>query len=179
MSLHKKHYVKNWEHYKPEQRTTITIAGAKAAAIKPERINYITEDVAYWRKANHIHKYFVDNYNDGDDNNGEIYIGDIDNLKKLLDVVNEVLAASELIAGAVTNGYRYEGGEKKPIIESGKVIKDNTIAMKLLPTEEGFFFGSTEYDEYYIDDLEYTKKMIEEELALGDTGAEYIYHASW
>lgn len=34
------------------------------------------------------------------------------------------------------------------------VLKDYTLAKDLLPTQEGFFFGSTNYDEYYYDDVE-------------------------
>lgn len=34
-----------------------------------------------------------------------------------------------------------------------KVLADHSLANKLLPTEDGFFFGSTEYDDWYFDDL--------------------------
>lgn len=34
-----------------------------------------------------------------------------------------------------------------------KVLSDHSLAEKLLPTESGFFFGSTEYDDWYFDDL--------------------------
>ena len=51
----------------------------------------------------------------------------------------------------------------------------------LLPTQGGFFFGSTGYDEYYYQSLEETSKVIREELnsnsSLGRT--EYIYQSSW
>lgn len=51
----------------------------------------------------------------------------------------------------------------------------------LLPTQGGFFFGSTDYDEYYYQSLEETSKVIREELnsnsSLGRT--EYIYQSSW
>lgn len=33
-----------------------------------------------------------------------------------------------------------------------KVIKDKTKAKQELPTTSGFFFGSTEYDEYYFEE---------------------------
>tara|TARA_R110002074_G_scaffold353971_1_gene525755 strand:- start:222 stop:596 length:375 start_codon:yes stop_codon:yes gene_type:complete len=51
----------------------------------------------------------------------------------------------------------------------------------LLPTQGGFFFGSTDYDEYYYQSLEETSKVIREELnsnsSLGRT--EYFYQSSW
>ena len=34
-----------------------------------------------------------------------------------------------------------------------KVLTDHTLAETLLPTCSGFFFGSTEYDEYYFEDV--------------------------
>ena len=32
-------------------------------------------------------------------------------------------------------------------------MKNHELADKLLPTMNGFFFGSTDYDEYYYDDV--------------------------
>ena len=34
-----------------------------------------------------------------------------------------------------------------------KVLKDHTLAKELLPTQEGFFFGSTNYNEFYYKDV--------------------------
>lgn len=48
---------------------------------------------------------------------------------------------------------------------------------KILPTHGGFFFGSTEYDNYYMEDIKDTIKIIDRALA---SPAEYfIYQASW
>jgi hypothetical protein len=54
-----------------------------------------------------------------------------------------------------------------------KVIK--TKNAELLPPQAGFFFGSTEVDEYYMEDLKETVKIIN---AL-DPDGEYVYRASW
>ena len=35
-----------------------------------------------------------------------------------------------------------------------KVLENNDLASELLPTTEGFFFGSTNYDDYYFKDVE-------------------------
>ena len=48
-------------------------------------------------------------------------------------------------------------------MQDGKTIKDSSLAKELLPTAEGFFFGSTDYNEYYYQDLVNTKKIIEQE----------------
>jgi hypothetical protein len=39
------------------------------------------------------------------------------------------------------------------------------VAEKLLPTQNGFFYGSTLYDEGYLEDLENTIKQIDEIIA--------------
>ena len=57
------------------------------------------------------------------------------------------------------------------------VLKDKDSASELLPCQEGFFFGSTDYDEYYFGDLEETIKMIEP-LIKEETG-DFYYKASW
>lgn len=40
------------------------------------------------------------------------------------------------------------------------VLDDNSKAPELLPTQEGFFFGDTSYDEYYFDELVRTRNNI-------------------
>lgn len=66
------------------------------------------------------------------------------------------------------------------------VLENHSKAQNLLPTEDGFFFGSTEYDEYYYEDLIYTKeivektlKFLEDRVANKDYDWEIIYQASW
>lgn len=68
MYLSKKTYVKNWDHMKPERMTQVTVIrdGKPIPHIKPERIEYVIEGMAYWRKANHIHKWFVDHCGGGE-----------------------------------------------------------------------------------------------------------------
>ena len=58
-----------------------------------------------------------------------------------------------------------------------KVMADNSQAHSLLPIQSGFFFGSTNYDEWYLQYLEETKKILE--VALTDDSGDYYYQASW
>jgi len=58
-----------------------------------------------------------------------------------------------------------------------KVLKNHALAAKLLPTQSGFFFGSTDFDEYYFEGLEYTKTVLEE--AIKCESDEFYYHSSW
>src|SRR3954454_9104166 len=157
MSLVKKTYVKNHRFTKPEDHYQVSVTqGGKPTCIKPERIIEITEAVAYWRKANQIHKWFVDNVQDGFDDCREYYVTR-EQLQELLALCEKVIAASELIDGKVTNGFTHEKGKGMvPIIEEGRVIADPSVAKELLPTQDGFFFGSTDYDQWYMDDIHET-----------------------
>jgi len=56
-------------------------------------------------------------------------------------------------------------------------LKNRGKAGELLPPQEGFFFGSTELDDGYFDDLKETKKILQ--AALKDEHGEYYYHSSW
>ena len=48
------------------------------------RITTVSAEVAYWRKANAIHKWFVDNVQSGNDNCGEYYVSreDLESLRE-------------------------------------------------------------------------------------------------
>jgi hypothetical protein len=49
-----------------------------------------------------------------------------------------------------------------------------------LPPSSGFFFGSTEVDEYYWEELEYTRKALEELLSVTEgEDIDFLYQASW
>jgi hypothetical protein len=119
------------------KRVTVTKGG------KPRQL-------AYWRKANEIHQWFVDNVQGGEDE-CKPHSLDSDKLRELLSVVDIVLTAH-----------------------------NKETAEKLLPTQPGFFFGSCEYDECYWSDLRRTKKMLEAILSEPDADmAEYVYQSSW
>ncbi len=99
-------------------------------------------------------------------------------LEELLGLVNRVLDSAKLVKGKVANGYTFKDGTKEFNYEDGKVIKDSGLAAELLPTTSGFFFGGTDYDQYYLDDLKSTKKMLEEALASKGDG-DFEYSSSW
>ena len=104
--------------------------------------------VAYWRKANAIHQWFVDNVQDGVDECQKAYVSR-EQLQTLLDLCKEIIASPK------------KGKEK-------------------LPTADGFFFGSTDYDEYYIQDAQYTVDRLEK--ILKDSALEkcdFYYQSSW
>lgn len=151
--LYKKTYVKNWNHMTPEELHEITInkGNKKRKDIKPERISYIIEEVGYWRKFNALHNWFVMNCQNGDDDCGEHYVSE-EQLKELLETLNKV-----------------KEFKSDPI---------NEELRNLLPTQSGFFFGGTEYDEYYFDEVERTIEMISELLTEEGSG-DFYYNSSW
>lgn len=152
--LTKRNYVKNWGFTPDEQTYKITIErNGDRTTINPTRINYILEEVGYWRKANHIHKWFVDNVQEGEDDCGEYYVSD-EQLEELLSVCKQV-------------------------------VENPKLGEELLPTQSGFFFGGTEYDEYYLQTIQQTIDIIEplvDELRRAREMEEYpqvFYQSSW
>lgn len=109
-------------------------------------VKEVMVELGYWRKANAIHQWFVQNCQEGEDDCQAYYVGR-DQLEELRKLCQEVLA-------------------------------DRSQARELLPPQSGFFFGSTEVDEYYFQDLEQTIKIIDEALTLPDSW-EFEYQSSW
>ena len=146
MYLERKTYLRHSEDNVFE--VSVTLNG-NPTSIDSKRVLYVVEEIGYWRKANAIHKWFVDNVQQGKDDCGEYYVSP-ENLKQLHDTCLEVL--------------------ENP--------KDGNL---LLPTASGFFFGSTEYDEYYLDDLRHTVKVCAEALRLieVDKRSGFYYSSSW
>lgn len=63
-----------------------------------------------------------------------------------------------------------------------KVLKDHSKAKELLPTMDGFFFGSVDYDNLYFKNVESVKIWIEKTLLPKFNGledGEYIEFSTW
>jgi hypothetical protein len=103
--------------------------------------------VAYWRKSNQIHAWFVENCQNGEDDCREAYVSR-EQLTELIDLCKRVLA-------------------------------DHSLAEELLPSQAGFFFGSTEYDEWYFGDIEQTVTMLEAVLRETPEDWNFSYQSSW
>jgi hypothetical protein len=117
----------------------------------------IVFEAIYWRKANAIHNWFVQNIQGCVDDCGSYDVSPSD-IKELLKVINNILN---------------EDSKKKQI----------ELINELLPPTSGFFFDSTEVDEYYFDDLNYTKEGLEKLLELYGSDAKRCwsleYQSSW
>lgn len=142
--------------------------------------DYDTDEVGYWRKANAIHKWFVDNVQNGEDDCDDYSVSK-ELLEELLNDCYTVLGRSELVEKEIIQvvGYNEHGEEvEKPV--KRKVIKDASAAEEILPAQSGFFFGDTSYDEWYISKLEYTIETILDVLKNTDFDTEVIvYSSSW
>ena len=61
-----------------------------------------------------------------------------------------------------------------------KVLDNKKLAPSLLPTTQGFFFGSQVYETYYFEDIHQTKSALTIELKEFDENTEqFFYHAWW
>jgi hypothetical protein len=186
MYLSKKTYVKKsfWNHMKPEHRHQISVKKnhKKHPHIDPKKITYIVEEAGYWRKANCIHDWFVNHCQKGNDDCKEYYV-ERSQLQELLDTCILVRDNSKLIDKNIENSRTIKDLNGKAIMEDKKAIEDPSVAEDLLPSAGGFFFGSTEYDEYYMQDVLNTIKILEYELSIqyenGFYEPEYYYQASW
>ena len=136
------------------------------------------KELIYWRKANQIHKYFCDN---GEEIEEQIsYKISKEVLENLLNKCNEILDKTILKEGKIKNGKHLTDKGWEDILEDGKYIVNEEEIAHILPTTSGFFFGSTDYDEYYIKDIEYTKEHIEAIINTIDFDKDdCFYLASW
>ena len=107
-----------------------------------------------------------------------MYELDREDLENLLATVNEVLESCKLVDGKVYTGTRFTDKGPEEMYEDGKVIKDPSVAHKLLPVCYGFFFGNTEYDEWYYKKLESTKEQLEKILVETDFDNWIVYYTS-
>ena len=66
------------------------------------------------------------------------------------------------------------------LIEACKeVLANHDKASFLLPTQAGFFFGSTDYDDWYFDDVQNVKEKFEEILADFDMDEDILLMHCW
>jgi hypothetical protein len=109
----------------------------------------ISVTTAYWRKANQIHQWFVDNVQNGVDDCGDYYV-DRSQLVELRDLCQRLLDNRQNI---------------DPKLE--------------LPPSQGFFFGSYDIDDYYWHQIEDTVNQLNSTLQNTPEDWGFSYHSSW
>ena len=150
-----------------------------------------------WRKANQIHNWFVQNCQNGVDDCGRyvITVSDLMKLKELCEKILTMTNVKQELRPTYPNGWLSE-----PVHEMQDVrfltYEGMKFAEEHLPSCSGFFFGKTDYDEYYVLQVENTVEQITDtldtlnceygfalnsDLVTGEYKGDYIieYSASW
>lgn len=156
MYLEARRFVSGYAHSDEAERTLFDDV-AKSIGMQDmhdERYINISVNVAYWRKANAVHDWFVKNVQDNEDDCRSYYVSR-EKLRELADICRKV-------------------------VEAGTP----DVAAELLPTASGFFFGGTEYDEYYFEQVDWTAKRLSELLVnipekSSLAGVDFYYSSSW
>lgn len=134
---------------------------------------YLNKEVAYWRKANAIHKWIYENCAREEQADYEDIEVSKEKLEELVEVCKRVLADLETCEKSKTKIHTgWSGGEDMYEVYNSKVAEE------LLPTQAGFFFGSTEYSEWYKEDLEDTIEQITRVLEETDFETEELYYSA-
>lgn len=111
----------------------------------------IRYQIGYFRKFNALHSYIVKTFADGIDNCQDIILYKED-VEQIKKVLDDVLNAHQQV-------------EK---------------AKELLPTQSGFFFGGTDYDEFYFEDVKDAADLMQSFLDNFDFESyQLVYQASW
>ena len=106
--------------------------------------------IGYFRKFNALHSYIVRTFANGEDNCQDIFLSQEDVVK--------IKAALDSVLETTT--------EER--------------AKEVLPTQSGFYFGSTSYDEDYFEDVREAAALMQNFLDHFDFGTyELVYRASW
>lgn len=155
MYLYATKYVSGWEFSKdPTYDQLVTMYAAQKLITADSPSATVSFCCIYWRKANAIHRWFVNEVQEGNDNCERYYV----HRKQLIDLRNRC----------------------------DEVLAQPNKASSLLPTQAGFFFGGTAYDEYYLFDIEHTRNSIDRvlEVVLENPDDplhdwEFYYQASW
>ena len=179
MYLNRVTMVKNYDFEGNPFKVTVTYQGKPLKLIEPSEIK---ESVGYWRKANQIHNWFVNNVQDGEDD-CRAYEVSKEQLEKLLDLCQRVKATAIMVDAEIHTGttWSQKDGEVKHM-EKGKKIENAEQIDEMLPVQSGFFFGSTNYDEYYMNDIDSTIEMLTKILKHETPEGLYQYfqyRASW
>ena len=161
----------------------------KAKVLESERKNVgtyfewfsIFEHLGIWRKANHIHAWFVNKVQDGTDDCSYYFVTE-DHFLELKETCEKVVALKPFSIEENSELF-YVGAST--LIDNGVITKAEYKEMEgkleeLMPTQSGFFFGGTDYNPYYFQTVEETLEIVNKILENGDFDKEvYLYHSSW
>jgi hypothetical protein len=163
----------------PDPKRDALLAAAEACGL-PSANNIddiaIEREVAYWRKANQIHRWFVDHCQGGVDECQRAYVPR-EKLTELLGLCHKIKSTAKTGTMTTKINVLREGRLVEEDMEVRTILNPDDLTA-LLPTTEGFFFGSTDYDHWYLVEIDDTIEQLERCLQLGDD-AEFYYQSSW
>ena len=148
------------------------------------------EQIGYWRKANAIHGWFVRECADGVDECQEITVTREQLAQLRTDCNNELanrdnaVPTDESGRSRVIELNEFKNGEDfANFITTNMKEQENLIGTTMtsddpLAPTAGFFFGSTEKDEWYYQELLNTIDILDSALGLPNA-TEFVYQASW
>lgn len=148
MYLYKKHYVKNWDWMADHEKHTISIKKGKKKLdhIKPDRVCSVVEEVMYWRKFNALHKWFVDNVQEGVDDCKESFVDESD-LKMLLETLTYVLENKDSAETILPTAQGFYFGNDEMDDNYWNYVKSTIIQLKDLLEEDNkgasFYYRSS------------------------------------
>ena len=181
-------YVGGWEHEsddnKASYKAVLEAVGMETSPCSSSPSLNVSVTAAYWRKANHIHNWFVENVQDGVDECQRSYVT-TEQIQELVSICEQIMKTVVMTGGQVRNGQQLASvadggtGEWEDIMEDGQVIVNREEVAALLPTRSGCFFGSTDYDERFADDIKVTIKQLKPLLSPDYDGCSFYYRSSW
>ena len=137
----------------------------------------VRHEVAYWRKANAIHSWFVENVQDGVDECQLSYVS-LEHLESLVNSCSRVLELLNPFCAEAYDVNDWELGKEIPFR-----VKEE--AEEILTPTGGFFFGSTDIDMYFYNTVRYTHDRLGEVLEWirgeheGNRFWSVFYRSSW
>ena len=141
----------------------------------------IFDTVWSWRKANHIHAWFVNKVQDGTDDCSYYFVTE-EHFLELKETCEKVLALKPF---SIDENSDLFYATASTLIDSGVITKENYEELeakleKIMPTQSGYFFGGTDYNPYYFQTVEEALEIARTVLENGDFDKEvYLYHSSW
>lgn len=140
MQLNKKIYIgSNYEHNKITGKIEIFQDG-ELVNIDFTKITEIIEEAAYWRKANQIHRWFVDNIQEGVDDCGEYYVS-YEELLKLVEACKEAIKTKNTDLLPPMEGFFFGSDELDAYYWSG--ISETIEMLKDLDPQGYYFYSSS------------------------------------
>lgn len=148
MYLYKKTYVKNWDYMSDDQKHEIIV---KKGGV--ERTDIKSERIStIVEQVGYWRKF------------NALHQWFVDNIQDKKDDCEE---------------YYVNANQLKNLLNDLIIIKDNhSLAEDLLHTQEGFFFGDTDYGDWYFQEIHNTIEFLEE-LLEEDNKGDFYYQSSW